>query len=155
MQNKSNRRPLTARLLFILVLLIGISALISGPMLFLAPDGHLMQWSVEVLKGSPFSNFVIPGIILFVLIGIYPLFVSYGLATRTSWNGPNLINPFKQFHWAWIASVVVGVIMLIWIGVETLLLGYISFLQPVIMVWGFLILFLSLLPANRQYYSIK
>ena len=151
----SKRRLFTFWPLVTLVFLIGVSALISGPMLFLAPDGHLMQWSVEVLKGSPFSNFVIPGIILFVLIGVYPLFVGYGLLTRTAWNGPNVINPFKQFHWAWIASVVVGIIMLIWIGVETLLLGYISFLQPVIMVWGLLILVLPLIPANRQYYSIK
>jgi len=64
------------------------------------------------------------------------------------------LPPQKLMRFA-VPLYVVGVIMLIWIGVETLLLGYISFLQPVIMVWGLLILFLPLVPANRRYYSIK
>jgi hypothetical protein len=35
--------------------------MISGPMLFLSPEGALMKLSVDVLKGTPFTNFVIPG----------------------------------------------------------------------------------------------
>jgi len=47
------------------------------------------------------------------------------------------------------------VIILIWIIVETALLGYISFLQPVIAIWGIAIIALTLLPKIRQFYAVK
>ncbi|MCR4394695.1 MAG: hypothetical protein NUV31_10030, partial [Dehalococcoidales bacterium] len=62
------------------------------------------------------------------------------------------INPMKKMHWAWTASWAAGVIMLIWITVETVLLGYLSFLQPVIVVYGIVIIVLTLFPAVRGYY---
>jgi hypothetical protein len=58
----------------------------------------------------------------------------------------------KKMHWAWTASWAAGVIMLIWITVETVLLGYLSFLQPVIVVYGIVIIVLTLFPAVRGYY---
>jgi hypothetical protein len=45
--------------------------------------------------------------------------------------------------------------MLIWIIVETTLLGLISFLQPVVTAWGGLILILTFLPGVRRYYRIS
>jgi hypothetical protein len=45
--------------------------------------------------------------------------------------------------------------MLIWIIVETSLLGYISFLQPVITVWGISIIILTLLPPTRRSFAVK
>ncbi|OGO39917.1 MAG: hypothetical protein A2147_08510 [Chloroflexi bacterium RBG_16_57_8] len=152
MKGRSARRPFTLWLLIILTLLIGISALISGPMLFLEPSGSLVQWSVEDLEGTPFSDYLIPGIILFVFIGIYPVFVGYSLIRKPAWRWPDAINPAKEQHWAWAASSSVGIIMLIWIIVETVLLGFISFLQPVIAVWAVLILLLAFLPGVRRYF---
>ncbi len=126
--------------------------MISGAMLFVAPDGHLMQWSTDQLAGTPFTNYLIPGIILFICVGIFPAFVGYGLLKRPAWSWPNMINPVKKMHWAWTASWAAGVIMIIWIGVETALLGYISFLQPFIAVYGIMIIFLTLVPSMHRYY---
>ena len=81
------------------------------------------------------------------------MFVGYGLLKRPAWNWPNGINPAKKMHWAWTASWAAGVIMLIWISVETILLGYISFLQPVIAVYGIVIILLALLPNTRRFYA--
>jgi len=125
----------------------------SGAMLFIAPDGHLMQWSTSDLAGTPFSDYLIPGIILFLFIGVFSIFVGYGLLKQPAWNGPDIINPIKKMHWAWTASWAAGIIMLIWISVETILLGYISFLQPFIAVYGVIIIFLTLLPSVRRYYT--
>jgi hypothetical protein len=127
--------------------------LISGAMLFAAPDGHLMQWSTNDLAGTSFSNYLIPGIILFICVGVFPVFAGYGLLKRPAWNWPNSINPLKKMHWAWTASWAAGVIMLIWISVETLLLGYISFLQTFIAVYGIVIILLDLLPNTRRFYA--
>jgi hypothetical protein len=35
------------------------------------------------------------------------------------------------------------------------LLGYISFLQPLITVWGIAIIILTMVPETRQYYAVK
>jgi|WetSurMetagenome_2_1015567.scaffolds.fasta_scaffold791452_1 hypothetical protein len=150
---ENNKRPIAAWLLIALLLFIGLGALISGAMLFIAPDGHLMQWSTADLVGTPFSNYLIPGMILFTFIGLFPVFVGYSLLKRPSWTWPNVLNPSKDKHWAWTAAWAAGVIMLIWIAVETLLLGYISFLQPVTGVYGAVIILLTLLPKVRKYYS--
>ena len=75
-------RPFTSRVLIALLFVLGISALVSGPMLFLAPDGSLMQMPTGVLKGSPFPDYLIPGIVLFIFIGLYPLVVCIGLVKR-------------------------------------------------------------------------
>jgi hypothetical protein len=152
MTNLQKKRPFDAWVLIILLFFIGISALISGAMLFLAPDGRLVQWSPKLLEGTPFTDFLIPGIILFIFIGIFPIFTCYGLLTKPEWDWPDYINPCKKFHWAWSAAWTAGVIMLIWITVETVLLGYISFLQPFIVVYGMVIIILTILPDARKYY---
>lgn len=145
-------RPFTAWLLIILLILIGIGALTSGPMLFAAPDGHLMQWTVDDLYGTPFSDYLIPGIILFVFMGIFPVFVAIGLIKKADWRFPEAINICKSYNWSWTGAWAAGVIMLIWIAAETALLGYISFLQPVAAGWGIVLVALALLPGVRRYY---
>ena len=151
MKNPGKSRPLLVWVLIILHFFIGIGALISGAMLFVAPDGHLMQWDTVQLSGTPFSNYLVPGIILFTLLGVYPVLVGYGLIKKPGWHWPELINPTPKQHWAWSASWAAGIIMLIWISVETILLGYISFLQPVIAVYGVIIILLTLIPVVRRY----
>jgi hypothetical protein len=147
------RRPFSAWLLVVLVFLLAVGAIISGPMLFLAPDGHLMQWTVDQLKGTPFPDYLLPGIILFVFVGIFPLLTGIGLVAREN-TALAALNPFKKYSWAWTASLAVGIILEIWIITETALLGYISFLQPLMAVWGVLILALTLVPSVRKYYLV-
>jgi len=147
----AEKRPFFAWVLVVLIFILALGGIISGPMLFLSPDGHLMQWTVDQLAGSPFPDYLIPGIILFLFIGVWPLIVGLGLA-RKMWGAIDRLNPFKNYWWAWTSSLVVGIILLIWIITETLLLGYISFLQPLMAAWGLLILLLALLPAVRRYY---
>jgi hypothetical protein len=145
-------KPFALKILAFLLAFIGIGAIISGPMLFLAPDGHLMQWTVDMLKGTPFTNFLIPGIVLFLFVGVFSSLVSYGLLRQPTWRWADMLNICKKYRWAWTASWAAGVIMILWIIVETSLLGYISFLQPVITAWGIAIITLTLLPNMRRYY---
>jgi hypothetical protein len=147
------KKPPFLWLLIVLLLFIGIGALISGAMLFLSPDGSLLGMSMDLLAGSPFGNYLIPGIILFLFIGVFSVFAGYGLLKKPGWRWLNLLNPCKKYHWAWTAAWAEGVIMLIWIVVETALLGYISFLQPLIVGWGIVIIGLALLPQVRRYYK--
>ena len=152
-QKEKTRRPAALWILIILLLFIGVGALISGAMLFLSPDGMLMGMPTSLLEGSPFSSYLIPGIVLFIFIGAFSVFAGYSLLRKPNWHWPNLLNPCRSYHWAWTTAWAEGIIMLIWIGVETLLLGYISFLQPLIAGWGIVTLGLALLPPIRRYYK--
>ncbi len=144
-------RPASVWALIGLLAFIGVGALISGAMLFGAPDGHLMQWTTSQLAGTPFASYLIPGLILFTLVGVFPLFTAYGLLKKPGWTWPDAINPSRNTHWAWSATWAAGVIMLIWIATETALLGLISFLQPAIAIYGVVTIALSMLPGTRRY----
>lgn len=147
-----NRRSLILWVLVLLLVLIGVGGLIGGPMLFLSPNGELMRMPVEILEGTPFNDYLAPGIVLFLFIGVFPLLVSYGLLRRPVWSCADKINICKGYHWSWTASWASGVILLIWISVETALLGYISFLQPLVFVWGITIIALTLFTNVRLFY---
>ena len=155
MEKAKLSRPLTLLMLICLLTIIGIGGLVSGTMLFSSPTGELIGLNTEILKGTPFTNFLVPGIILFLFIGVFPVLVSYGLLRKPVWQWAEAINICKKYRWPWTAAWAAGVIMLIWIIVETVLLGYISFLQPVIAIWGIAIIILTFLPPVRQHYVVK
>jgi len=152
-EKEAKRRPLYVWVLIILVFTLAISALISGVMLFAAPKGNAMGMSIDLLNGSPFNDFLGPGIILFLFVGVFPFIVGLGLV-NTSLKWLKSLNPFRNHYWAWTGAITVGIILLIWIIVETIMVGYISFLQPVMGVWGALIITLTMLPAVRRYYRV-
>ncbi len=153
MKEGSERRQAVVRALVVLHVLLGVGAVISGGLLMAAPDGHLMQMPVSMLDHSPFSNFAIPGLILFTLLGIYPLCVAYGLWKRPGWRWPDAINPFKGIHWSWAASLAAGVIVVIWIVVEVIMLRAFEFLHALYLGWGIVLIVLTLLPVVRRYYT--
>ena len=155
MGKSKQSRPLTLLMLFCLQMIIGIGGLISGAMLFSSPDGALIKLNASILRGTPFANFLIPGIILFLFIGFFPILVGYGLLRQPAWRWAETVNICKKYRWPWTAAWAAGAIILIWIIVEFALLGYISFLQPLVTVWGIAIITLTLLPEIRQYYSVK
>lgn len=151
MQDNARARPLAVWLLIALLILLGVGAVPSGALLILAPDGHLMQMPVSMLEHSPFSNFLIPGVILFTLLGIYPLVVAYSLWKRPGWRWPDAINPFKDAHWSWAASLAAGGVLVIWILVEVIMLRAFVFLHALYLAWGIALVLLPLLPAVQRY----
>lgn len=126
---------------YFLVLFIGfqgISGLIGGIALVIDPTGGLIQLPVSMLEGSPFDNFLIPGVILLTILGIFPMIVLYGLA--------------KKRHWSWVGAFSVSVALIIWIGVEIWIVGYHPEppLQLVYGLLGIIMLGLVQLPSVRR-----
>jgi hypothetical protein len=72
--------------------------------LILAPDGHLLGMPVKLLAGSPFPSFLVPGIILFSLIGVAPL-IAAAITLRRQVLAP-------------LAAVAVGLTLIGWVSVE-------------------------------------
>lgn len=109
---KNQKSPETYSLYFLmgLILFQGISGLFGGIALVIDPTGEFLQMPVSMLDGSPFSNFLVPGLILMTILGILPIIVFYGLWKRTSW--------------AWMGSMLVSTALIIWIGVEIWMVGF-------------------------------
>ena len=120
------------------VLLQGISGVAGGYALLADPSGGLIGLPLAWLEGTPFSDYFVPGIILFSVLGVCPLVVAWGLWRRRSW--------------AWYGSVLVGTSLAIWILVEIVMIGY-QPAPPLQAFYGLLslvILSLSAAPSVRQ-----
>jgi len=153
MKSNLKTRPVIVWVLIVLQFLLGFGALVSGILLVVAPDGALMHMPATMLRYSPFPNFLIPGIILALLLGGYPLAIAYSLWRKPAWRWPEAVNPFKGLHWSWAASLSAGVILLVWIVVQVLLLRTLAFLHILYFVWGCALLALTLAPAIRKSYT--
>lgn len=86
---------------------------------------------VEWLEGSPFSNYFIPGLVLFVIVG--------GSCLAAA------ILILKRHRRSRTAIIVACIIMLAWIVVQVFIIGYVSWMQPAIAVIGIVSFLLSLL----------
>jgi len=151
MATQSRRRPLTFWLLLFLLFFQGISAIPSGLMLVLDPTGGRMQMPLSMLKGSPFPNFLIPGLILCIVLGLGAFVVLACLLSRPDWAWAERLNPIKGQHWTWAASAAFGLALMIWITVQVLMIGLGAFIQVLYFGVGLAILLLTLTRPLRDY----
>jgi len=101
------------KLLFIsqgvLQIFVGVTAAVSGLMLMAYPSGSLIQAPPEMLEGSPFTNFLIPGLILFAVNGIGQLMAaSFTLRRKPA---------------AALTGAVFGLGLMIWIFIQVNMIG--------------------------------
>jgi hypothetical protein len=64
------------------------------------------------------------------------------------------MNPFRQFHWNWVATIGAGVALIVWITVQVQWITF-GVLHGICLVWGGLIIVIALLPSAREYCSSK
>ena len=151
MNSKNRRRPFTLWVVIAAQFILGFGSMDNGSRLFTAPDGSSMGVSVDLLAGSPFQDFRIPGILLF-LVGVCLLLAAIALLVRPSWRWLQTINPCKKYHWSWAFSLAAGAVLLVWIITEAAMAGFFSPHQPAIGAMGIVIILLTLLPGVRSYY---
>ena len=95
-----------------LEILLGVGALGGGVALMAGPKGEILPLPVSALTGSPFSDYFVPGAILFAILGLGPL-----CAAVLAWRH-HPAAPFLAF--------VVGCALLVWLAVEIAIVGYAS-----------------------------
>lgn len=118
----------------------GISAIAGGVALVASPDGAIMHMPLSNLHGSPFSDFLVPGIILLLVLGVFPLIVLVGMWQRRAR--------------AWYGSFAVGCGLVIFEIVEVTVIPF-SVLQAVYGATGVLIALLTLLAPVRRYCGVR
>ncbi|MDX5423439.1 MAG: hypothetical protein LPK14_14375 [Hymenobacteraceae bacterium] len=99
----------------ILLLFNGASALYGGGALILEPDGSLLQIPVQWLYDSPFDTYLIPGLVLFFVLGIGSLTVA------SLWIFKNPLYP--------LLTIVLGLAQVIWLLVQLAVIRQFSFLH--------------------------
>ena len=117
----------------VLLIFNGIGAVYGGGAFILQPDGSLLGMSLEFLKTSPFTSYLIPGIILFLCMGIFSFYVLYKVL-RNSPNYSLYIMAEGMLLCGWIAIQILMIKMVIplhWImggtGVLLVIAGIVSF----------------------------
>lgn len=92
----------------VLLLVNGLGALYGGFLLMLDPSGSKMQMPLSYLERSPFSNYLIPGIILFIVNGLFSLVTIITILC-------------KSVHYYWFV-IIQGLLLSGWILVQIILL---------------------------------
>ena len=101
--------PGIARLAIVLEISLGLGALFGGGALILGPDGHLLGMPTTLLAGSPFPSYLLPGIVLFTLVGVAPLVAA--------------VITFRRHAIAPLAAIAVGLTLIGWVSVEMVVLA--------------------------------
>mgnify|MGYP006295956677 CR=1 FL=1 len=142
-RTKSSSRPVSVYLLLVALIFQGVSGLTGGVGLVADPSGAALGIPVEWLGGSPFDDYLIPGVILFVVLGVFPLVAAFGLWQRRRWSRR--------------AALLGGIALTIWIGVEILIIGY-QPTPPLQLIYGLLgviILGLVMLMRTGRYHRVS
>ena len=147
------KKPVVLYPLLFLHLFLALTASIGGALLMINPDGSLIQMQPGWLEGSPFSNYFIPGLLLFTFLGLMSLLTFFGLLMKYDFAAINRLNINKDYHWSWTFSLYAGISSITWITVQLSITRY-FWIQPVIIFNGLLILVFTLFPGTMNYFSL-
>jgi hypothetical protein len=138
--------------LIILLLILALGGgLYGGITMLMDPTGNLLGVA-DALPLLPVSNFILPGIFLIVVMGLFPLSLAYGLVARPNWSWIDSFFKWSRYAWPWTATIALVVILYAWLAIEGFFMGFfvITYITAVI---GLLILLFAMLPSVRKFYS--
>ena len=132
-----NKRFVSAKLinysLGTLLLFVALNAFGGGYYAMAGAAGVPVEW----LAGSPFQDYYFPGLFLFVIVGGSALFAG--------------ILVFARHRIARKATIACGMVILSWLLVQLLIIGYVSWMQPVTGAAALTILLLTLKMPRYAY----
>ncbi len=146
------RRTFSVWLLIGLHLFLGIGAVLGGAVLVIEPSGSLLGMPTDIMQIELFPDYLIPGIILLVFMGIFPLIVAWGLITRRECKWADHLNVFKKLHWSWAYSLYISIILIIWISVENYILNAVAIVHLFYIGLGLAIQIVTVLPQVNEAY---
>lgn len=139
-------------MLILLQLLLGAGALFGGGSLIIDPSGTLIQLPASLLEHTPLDSFLVPGIILFTVLGILPLMIAFGLVTKKKWQAADRLKLFRDRHWSWNLSLYTGFVLIGWITIQMYLVHGVALLHVTYIFWGMLVQAVTLLPEVQKVY---
>lgn len=108
---------------------LAVGGLYGGYSLLADPTGRGLQMPMNALSGTPFDSYLVPGLVLFAVNGVFPLVVVFATLANMPWT--------RYGH------VAVGALLTGWMGVQVWLVGLSAVIQVVYLLLGVLILALG------------
>jgi hypothetical protein len=140
--------------------LIGIEAfngavgVASGLAFITDPSGASVGVDTDMLRGTPIGDYTLVGWLLFLVYGVFPLFLSWGLITKRPWRLAESLTRWSKRHWAWAGVFIICLIELIWMLGELPIIG----VFPVTAVWAILqVVIIGVLTRKsvKDYYALS
>ncbi|MGM9988139.1 MAG: hypothetical protein ACI35O_13055 [Bacillaceae bacterium] len=110
--------------LLLLQVLIGLGAVPAGFILMVDPSGQSLGLDIAYLDSLLFTNYFLPGLALFLFMGIGNLVCAY--------------FTFQDSEYCGMASIILGVLLIMYMFVQIEAIGFQSFLQVVLIGVGVL-----------------
>jgi hypothetical protein len=89
------------RNIFLIVLgFLALGAIGGGIVLMISPTGDLIGIPFSEFKNIPFDSYLIPGIVLFSVLGVIPLCLIFALLKKSTSKIAEQFNIFKEMHWS-------------------------------------------------------
>ena len=141
--------------MFLIVLgFLALGAIGGGAVLIISPAGEMMGLPVSSFKNMPFNSFLIPGIILFSVLGLVPLLLIIALLKKPESKLAEQINIFKDMHWSWTYSIYIAFTLICWIHIQLIFLqSGVFWLHTFYMFYAIAIIIIALLPQVRNLYK--
>jgi hypothetical protein len=139
-----------------LVVLEGVFAFVgfmSGYGLLSSPSGEGLGLPLDLLENAPVSDYTLVGLWFVAFYGVLPALGAYGLWTKKRWRWTDPLNGWTGQNWAWTLTVALGIILLLWIGLELVFVGPLGgvggALQVITTALGISVLVLATRPSVR------
>ena len=115
---------------------IGLGALGGGFMLVRDPSGSALELPMSLLEGSPFPDFLIPGIFLLAVNGVGSM-IGAGLS-------------FTRRRYAQEIAIVLGAILVAWIVIQVVIISSFHWLHVLYFILGVVELGIGLYIRRRR-----
>lgn len=141
MKNSAKQIKILIILLIIIEFFNGLSGLAGGYGLIADPSAVSLGMELSWLEGTPFNNYLLPGIVLLTFNGL-----GNTIAAILSLRKNKYMNE---------VAIIFGIGMMIWIASQVLWIGYKNFLQPLYFSTGLVQAFLGLLIWNKMRAKVR
>lgn len=140
----SGTRPALVTVATIVLSLLGLSALGGGFGFFVDVGMRDPIWLQEI---PLVVNWAVPGLVLGVGFGVGSLVAAYGLTRRPHWPWLGWLEELTGHHWAWFATLALGVGMMTWIGLQLVWLDF----NALHAIYGTIGIILAAIPFARSF----
>lgn len=114
-------------ILFLLVSYVAVTSTLSGLLMISDPEGSILNLSLSLLDGTPFKNYLLPGILLTILVGginfLAIFFLMEPNSNRYNWSmsGGSMITGWtiaqiilvQAVHWLNFLYLGIGVLIIL------------------------------------------
>jgi len=136
----------------LLISLLSLGALYGGLFMLIDPSGEALKMPITMLENSPFHDYLIPGIILFIFFGLFPILLLRALVKNSYSRFFEGLNILTDMHWAWTFVIYLSIALIIWIQVQMEIIGEVHWIHTLYTLWGLAMIALGLMPGIRKRY---